>query len=539
MIYIPPSQIELEKEFVGSGSYGVVKKAKYFLDDRVIQCAVKLIHMQGGIEGRYGEMLIKELGVMAQIPFHPNVINIYGRTEWEELWQVGIVMPYFDLGSLDSHLYKNTEKCEFGVLTKAYLVFDIVSGMEFLHSHNIVHGDIAARNMLLFRDDDKRVHAVITDFGMAVIEQKEHAMGLKGSEGIYRNRGPLKWMAPESLQNHHATKMSDVYSFAITAWEIFFEMAPWNKSTPQEAAKQVIAGGRPPLDDILKNDKTSKFKDDGSQTAVQSSRSEGSDYEDSEESWLEPQREQDAHPCIQDKKEVAHYRTKSPMANFPQHYLSGLKMRQNTLNPTYLTSPQYSSKNKSFPSLQEQITRADTILTEMQNANVREAVDHENAETPEDHLKIAICHVIRESWCERPDERPTFAELKEKFSEMFQILFSEEINDYDYYVGANPMSDYQQSPDVLERMRTGIDMKGKLNKNNRSETLTTWEDNSKSTQMLNTDISEQDCKLERPFKQLPDNSRWNSIKTLNLATITNKSQRSFTRLTSCTDEVTY
>merc|ERR550534_2122615 len=187
-------------------------------------------------------------------------------------------------------------------------------------------------------------------------------MGLKGSEGIYRDRGPLKWMAPESLQDHHATKMSDVYSFAITAWEIVFEMAPWKTLTPQEAAKVVIEGGRPPLDAILKNDKTWKPKDEGSQTAVDSSSSEGSDFEDSEGSWSERPREEDAHQCIQDQKEVAHYRTKSPMANFPQHYLSGLKMRQNTFNPTYLISPQYTSKNKSFPSLQEQILRTDTIL---------------------------------------------------------------------------------------------------------------------------------------------------------------------------------
>jgi len=60
--------------------------------------------------------------------------------------------------------------------------------------------------------------------------------------------GPLKWMSPESLMMQKSSKKSDVWSFAVTIWEIFVEDEPYGADPPYLAAASVIHQGiRPNL----------------------------------------------------------------------------------------------------------------------------------------------------------------------------------------------------------------------------------------------------------------------------------------------------
>uniref|UniRef100_A0A673XFM5 receptor protein-tyrosine kinase n=1 Tax=Salmo trutta TaxID=8032 RepID=A0A673XFM5_SALTR len=88
---------------------------------------------------------------------------------------------------------------------------DIAAGMEYLSSHGFLHRDLAARNCML--GDDLRV--CVADFGLS---KKTY------SNNYYRQtvtiRMPVKWMAIESLSESIFTSKSDVWSFAVTMWEI-------------------------------------------------------------------------------------------------------------------------------------------------------------------------------------------------------------------------------------------------------------------------------------------------------------------------------
>lgn len=62
----------------------------------------------------------------------------------------------------------------------------------------------------------------MTDFGFSrQIESSDQQS--KTSSDV----GPLKWMAPESLINKEYSNKSDVYSFAITMWEIITGEDPY------------------------------------------------------------------------------------------------------------------------------------------------------------------------------------------------------------------------------------------------------------------------------------------------------------------------
>lgn len=100
----------------------------------------------------------------------------------------------------------------------------IASGMEFLSLKNIVHGDLALRNVLLPRSDV----AKISDFGLARKQQQPMQCDVElqeepaaSSTSSYRKSMPVAWMAPECLETNSSSKAGDVWSFGVTLWELF------------------------------------------------------------------------------------------------------------------------------------------------------------------------------------------------------------------------------------------------------------------------------------------------------------------------------
>lgn len=100
----------------------------------------------------------------------------------------------------------------------------------------IVHGDLAARNILLA---DKNV-IKICDFGLArALYTDDH----------YKDEGqgplPLKWMAIESIKERSFSIQSDIWSFGIVLWE-FFALAetPYPGIHPKFVYRKLVQGYR-------------------------------------------------------------------------------------------------------------------------------------------------------------------------------------------------------------------------------------------------------------------------------------------------------
>jgi len=111
----------------------------------------------------------------------------------------------------------------------------IAHGMSHLTSEGIVHRDLAARNILL----NENYEAIVCDFGMSRVVVDTSQYGKTKSE-----TGPLKWMPPESLTGQKYSEKSDVWSFAVTCWEILARQEPFADLDPLSAAFQVNSGLR-------------------------------------------------------------------------------------------------------------------------------------------------------------------------------------------------------------------------------------------------------------------------------------------------------
>jgi serine/threonine protein kinase len=96
------------------------------------------------------------------------------------------------------------------------LMLGVARALSFLHSKNIVLRDLATRNCILSSGGVLRVG----DYGQRFEEFPEDYVRLKGKKAGDANYA-VRWMAAESITDPSVwTRETDVWSWAVTAWEI-------------------------------------------------------------------------------------------------------------------------------------------------------------------------------------------------------------------------------------------------------------------------------------------------------------------------------
>jgi len=96
------------------------------------------------------------------------------------------------------------------------MAIDIATGVQFLHSRNIIHRDLKSSNLLV----DADFHVVLSDFGVSRVVSREKTMTT--------DIGTPEWMAPEVLDGRRYSEKADVYSFGIILWELITRELPFS-----------------------------------------------------------------------------------------------------------------------------------------------------------------------------------------------------------------------------------------------------------------------------------------------------------------------
>jgi Protein kinase domain len=114
----------------------------------------------------------------------------------------------------------------------------VLDGLAHAHAHGIVHRDVKPANILL--EDGDRLHARLSDFGLAQFEEAE-TLTAQGDVP-----GTLAYISPERLHGKPATPAADVWAVGVLLWEALAGRHPFVTGSPVEMAKKIEAGA-PPL----------------------------------------------------------------------------------------------------------------------------------------------------------------------------------------------------------------------------------------------------------------------------------------------------
>uniref|UniRef100_A0A672HL41 non-specific serine/threonine protein kinase n=1 Tax=Salarias fasciatus TaxID=181472 RepID=A0A672HL41_SALFA len=236
-----PEKLFVDLREIGHGSFGAVYFARDVCSNEVV--AIKKMSYSGKQTNEKWQDIIKEVKFLQKLR-HPNTIEYRGcylkeHTAW-------LVMEYC-LGSASDLLEvhkKPLQEVEIAAITHGAL-----QGLAYLHSHNMIHRDVKAGNILLTEPGQVK----LGDFGSASIVAPANSFV-----------GTPYWMAPEVIlamdEGQYDGKV-DVWSLGITSIELAERKPPLFNMNAMSALYHIAQNESPVLQSNHWSDSFRNFVD--------------------------------------------------------------------------------------------------------------------------------------------------------------------------------------------------------------------------------------------------------------------------------------
>ena len=248
---------------LGSGNFGTVFKGEasgLFYPKSKTVVAVKTVSTKSNEDDI--NALVCEMKILSNLDKHCNLVNMLGTciSQLEVNGEIWLLLEFCEKGDTKDFLLKHreefTQPAKKGTVINNRLLltwaYDIARGMEYLASKNVMHGDLAARNVLISSKKTSKgevLVAKVADFGLA--KQMYESSYYRKQERIYV---PWKWMAYEFLEDGKFDRKSDVWSYGVVVWELFsLGKSPYGGQTYDEVFKRLGEGYRLPVPENIIN----------------------------------------------------------------------------------------------------------------------------------------------------------------------------------------------------------------------------------------------------------------------------------------------
>jgi serine/threonine protein kinase len=232
----PLERFDITKRFnlmgrVGQGSMSKVWKAEDVTSHKRV--AVKVLDKEktNRFETRFAGLDKPTEGDIALSLVHPNIVRTLevGRTTDDETF---LVMDYIDgsglslLVDLQGDLMKRR---------RMQFMIQIGDALIYFHERGWIHRDLCPRNVLVTEDNQIK----LIDFGLVVPNTADFRKP--------GNRtGTANYMAPELILRRPTDQRLDIFSFAVTCFEMYTKRHPWDAAMTLDAVVQHI--NQPPLE---------------------------------------------------------------------------------------------------------------------------------------------------------------------------------------------------------------------------------------------------------------------------------------------------
>ncbi|KAF9789353.1 kinase-like domain-containing protein [Thelephora terrestris] len=217
--------LDIRDEPFASGGHGEVYKGTH---DGTGVCIKRLrVYAKDGLE-KVMKAFCHEAVTWKRVT-HPNIVPLLGVTISPRFQ---LISDYMSGGDLPEYIKQHSDADRLGLLS------DVAKGLHYLHSCNVIHGDLKGSNILVDSSD----HARIADFGLAMVTKNLDSVPSASHHHGYTPR----WTAPEVLKDGKYSKEADIFSFAMVMYEVFAGAVPFNDTTSFMAMLYTTEGKRPP-----------------------------------------------------------------------------------------------------------------------------------------------------------------------------------------------------------------------------------------------------------------------------------------------------
>ncbi|XP_066275964.1 fibroblast growth factor receptor 2-like isoform X1 [Branchiostoma lanceolatum] len=216
-------RLDIDKSHViGRGAFGKVYKGTLTEKGKEEPVAIKTLKDNATEEET--KLFYEEIGIVIDIGSHGGVLRMRGCCTTDDPTRPLLVMEYMPYGDLLNFLEKCKEvrngatygdpMYQLEEKMKYQIGSQVAGGMQYICKQKYIHGDLAARNILVSKG--QTIVVKISDFGLtADIYQK----GYKRQDPD--QLVPYKWISLERLLvNGRCTEKSDVWSFGILLYEV-------------------------------------------------------------------------------------------------------------------------------------------------------------------------------------------------------------------------------------------------------------------------------------------------------------------------------
>ncbi|CAM6101731.1 unnamed protein product [Calypogeia fissa] len=204
-------------EIIGAGAYGRVYMGMNVDSGELLAIKQVLISVNNVTKDKaqaHIRELEEEVRLLRNLS-HPNIVRYLGTAREDEA--LNILLEFVPGGSIASLLGK------FGSFTEPVIRMytkQLLLGLEYLHSNNILHRDIKGANILV----DNKGCIKLADFGAS-----KKVVELATISEAKSMKGTPYWMAPEVIRQTGHNWQADIWSVGCTVIEMATGKPPWSQ----------------------------------------------------------------------------------------------------------------------------------------------------------------------------------------------------------------------------------------------------------------------------------------------------------------------
>ena len=225
--YLPSKKYKILSK-LGEGSFGTVYLAQNkYTKEKVAMKEIKKANKKLLSDGEIRD----EIDILKKLD-HPDIVRIIESFNTRESYF--LVTEYCEGGELFDQVRNQLSETQIAVIFR-----QLLSGLAYLHSHNIVHRDLKLENILIYETEKSKTtgedlfNIKIIDFGTARIFDKS-----KNPQSIV---GSSYYIAPEVLKQRY-NKECDLWSVGVILYMFIVGHAPFDGCDDEEITSNIQSG---------------------------------------------------------------------------------------------------------------------------------------------------------------------------------------------------------------------------------------------------------------------------------------------------------